>query len=783
MRCRAGVALLLTLPLLTASTGGQPAGTDPFAAFRPWIDVTRDEQARADRGETVVRILPSRGHEVAVLALTAITVTPETFVARFHAIEALRTSARSPATRRFSNPPVRADLATMRLTPEDLAAIRRCRPGDCDVKLAAAEIERLRRVADATAPGADEALQQAFRDVVFDRVTTYLAGGLAGLAPYADRQNGVGTADAFARLMARSPYLAAHVPALASALLDFPRVPADERDSFLYWTEERFDGRPVVSASHVTIIRNDPASALPAVMVAGKQLFATHYENGALGLTCLVGHEPQYPRLREPYGGRSAGRVLRSLQARDPRRSHQAGRGRAGGRLARPDRGRAEGGVVTMAQGTSGDRVTLCFTGDVMTGRGVDQLFTHASSPDLFEPFVRDAREYVALAERKNGRIARPIAYDYIWGDALDEWRRIAPDARIVNLETSITTSRDHDRGKEIHYRMHPVNVACLRAASIDVCVLANNHVLDWGRAGLLETLDTLERAGVRTAGAGRDHAAAEAPAVVARPGGGRVLVYACGASDSGIPTSWAAGVGRSGVDLLPDLSPDTARAIGGRIAGNRRPGDLVVVSLHWGGNWGYDVPRSHVAFAHALVDAGVDVVQGHSSHHPRPIEIYRDRPILYGCGDFLNDYEGIEGYEQFRGDLSLMYIATLDARTGALARLRLTPMRIAQMRLARASADDTTWLGETMDRISSPFGTRVAIEADGRLTVAGNPAGPACLWSRPLLNSRPGRLARHLNRSANGGVRPWPTRSSPSVPRPARRCCAAPPPWPMPCA
>jgi poly-gamma-glutamate synthesis protein (capsule biosynthesis protein) len=358
-----------------------------------------------------------------------------------------------------------------------------------------------------------------------------------------------------------------------------------------------------------------------------------------------------------------------------------------------------------------------------MTGRGVDQLFARASSPALFEPFVKDAREYVALAEQRNGRIARPVAHEYIWGDALDEWRRIAPDARIVNLETSITTSGDHDRGKEIHYRMHPANVACLRAASIDVCVLANNHVLDWGRAGLVETLDTLERAGLRTAGAGRDEPAAEAPGIVERAGGGRVLVYACGSSDSGIASSWAVRTRQPGVALLPDLSTDTAQALGRRIAGDRQPGDLVVVSLHWGSNWGYDVPGSHVAFAHALVDAGAHVVHGHSSHHARPIEIYRGRLILYGCGDFINDYEGIEGYEQYRDDLPLMYVATLDVRTGALLHLRLTPLRIVHMRLARASQLEATWLRDTLDRVSAPFGTRVTLEPDNRLTVAGNPA------------------------------------------------------------
>lgn len=294
MRRRALVLLPLVFAWLTGVAAQEPPAADPFAAFRPWIDITAGERARADRGETVVRVLPSRGKEVAVLALASVRVSPEVFVARFQDIEALRTSSYSPATRRFSSPPGLADLARMSLPAEDLAAIRRCRPGACDVKLSVAEIARVRAIADTAPPGDDEALQREFREVVLERVTRYLAEGLVGLAPYADKPEQVRTADALGRLVERSPYLPARAPGLAAFLLDFPRAPVDERDSFVYWAEERFNGRPVLSATHVNIIRNDPASGLPLVMVAGKQLFATHYNNASLGLTCLVGSRPQY---------------------------------------------------------------------------------------------------------------------------------------------------------------------------------------------------------------------------------------------------------------------------------------------------------------------------------------------------------------------------------------------------------------------------------------------------------------------------------------------------------
>ncbi len=143
-------------------------------------------------------------------------------------------------------------------------------------------------------------------------------------------------------------------------------------------------------------------------------------------------------------------------------------------------------------------QLTVFLCGDVMTGRGIDQVLPHPSDPRIHEPSVDDAREYVRPAEAANGPVPRPVEFPYIWGDALRELALIAPVARIVNLETSITRSDDYWRGKGINYRMHPDDVQCLTVARIDVGTLANNHVLDFGCAGLLETLDTLARAGLR---------------------------------------------------------------------------------------------------------------------------------------------------------------------------------------------------------------------------------------------------------------------------------------------
>lgn len=360
--------------------------------------------------------------------------------------------------------------------------------------------------------------------------------------------------------------------------------------------------------------------------------------------------------------------------------------------------------------------VTLCLCGDVMLGRGIDQILPYPGEPTLYENYVKSATGYVHLAERLSGPIPRKCDFDYVWGDALADLAAQHPDARIVNLETSVTTSLS-PLPKGINYKMHPNNLPALKAAAIDCCVLANNHLLDWGREGLEETLEVIHDAGIVTAGAGRNQEEAEAPAILPMPGGRRLLVFAAGSTTSGIPDDWTASEAKSGVSLLPDLSRKTASTLAERIAAVRQPNDVVVVSIHWGSNWGYHVPSEQRGFAHTLIDAGAcDVLHGHSSHHPRPIEIYRRRPILYGCGDFITDYEGIGGMEEFRGDLAVMYLVRLKAN-GALATLTLRVYRIRRFRLERASSADVDWLQTTLQRESAPFGTRVACR-DSQLLV-----------------------------------------------------------------
>jgi poly-gamma-glutamate synthesis protein (capsule biosynthesis protein) len=247
------------------------------------------------------------------------------------------------------------------------------------------------------------------------------------------------------------------------------------------------------------------------------------------------------------------------------------------------------------------------------------------------------------------------------------------------------------------------------------VATLANNHVMDWGESGLAQTLDVLDGAGIRVVGAGRDDGEAWRPVVVAR-GPHRVSVFGLGALSSGIPHQWAARPGRPGVAFLADLDDRALDAIASVIADAGTGDDVVVASIHWGANWGYGLPEEHRRFAHRLIDrVGVDVVHGHSSHHPLGIEVHRDRLIIYGCGDLVTDYEGIGGHRRYRGELGALYVATLE-HTGRLRELRIVPTKVERFRLARPSSEEVGWLAGTLDREGRPLGTTVNEGGDGTL-------------------------------------------------------------------
>jgi poly-gamma-glutamate synthesis protein (capsule biosynthesis protein) len=344
-----------------------------------------------------------------------------------------------------------------------------------------------------------------------------------------------------------------------------------------------------------------------------------------------------------------------------------------------------------------------------MLARGIDMIQKYSCDPVLYEGNNLNAHDYVEIAERQNGKIPNKAlrAVDYVWGDAIQVLEEKRPDLRIINLETSVTTNDTPWPQKGIHYRMHPKNVDIIKSAKIDCCVLANNHTADWGYEGLKETLITLREVRIAYAGAGFNAAEAKAPAVFDLTDKGRVLVFAGGHQSSGVPDDWRARESKEGVNIL-DIH-HTSKAVSdikSQVKKYKKSGDIIVLSIHWGGNWGFELEPFMQKFAHAVInEAGVDVIHGHSSHHVKGVEIYKGRLIIYGCGDFLNDYEGIGGRDRYRGNLALMYFVDIDIKNGNLLGMTMVPTETKHLRVNLAGDADVKWLQETMSRECQKFG------------------------------------------------------------------------------
>lgn len=305
----AAAAAVLAGALLAGSVVRASTHTGAFAFLEPWIALSTGERARLDRGETIVRTLEANNGQLAVIAATPLDAGSDALLAWMRAIEDLKRSRFVQEIGRFSDPPRVEDLAGLTLDEEELRGIRACRPGDCGMKLSEPEIGQLRAAAASAGSNWQHAIQREFRQVMVDRVKRYRAAGLHGLPAPADRERAASPTETFAAILDQSPYLTERLPGLALWLRGYPKTPSPSVESFFYWSKELYGrGKPVVSITHVAMTR-PPAGQGPAVVVAGKQIFATHYINGALSLTMLL-REPQQDRSYLVYLNRSQVDVL-----------------------------------------------------------------------------------------------------------------------------------------------------------------------------------------------------------------------------------------------------------------------------------------------------------------------------------------------------------------------------------------------------------------------------------------------------------------------------------------
>jgi len=286
MSMRSRLFALVAIPVALL----QAHATDPFAFFEPSVSLTADERKRLDSGGNIARVVPAQERDIAVFAAVPVSVGADRFVAWVRRIEALKKTSYVLAIRRVSNPVRLEDFDSLTVEPGDLEDIRNCRPGKCALKLTAAEIETFQNTIRERGAGWKPAVEAGFRQVMLHRIQAYLAKGHEGLSDIRDVSPPHSPASAFAGVLRRSEFLTRQLPQHAAFLGKAPAQTADI-ESFVYWSKELFSRKTVISATEVSIVRPD-RDGLPEVVIASKQIFATHYMDASLGVTAIVRDGP-----------------------------------------------------------------------------------------------------------------------------------------------------------------------------------------------------------------------------------------------------------------------------------------------------------------------------------------------------------------------------------------------------------------------------------------------------------------------------------------------------------
>lgn len=322
-------ALAALLPQLAGDLLSGQASATAFDVLRPCVAMNPRDIARLDAGATLVRILAEEDGNIAVLGARRVAADGDRLVAWMRQIDRLRRSRFVESMARFSDPPVLDDLALLSLDAHDLQTLRDCTSAECRAKLTARELDLLRQEVDAAGETWAPRLDDAFRRIVLDRVRSYMAGGHRALGQYVDGRSPAPPDAVFGSLLKRTTCLTERFVDLAEYLEGGPEAADSAFESFLYWSKERLGARPIVTATHVIMARGHGFRAGDALIV-GKQIFATHYMNGSLNITAVVGSGPGSPHylvilnrtnvdfLRGMFGGLSRLTVERRIKAELP---------------------------------------------------------------------------------------------------------------------------------------------------------------------------------------------------------------------------------------------------------------------------------------------------------------------------------------------------------------------------------------------------------------------------------------------------------------------------------
>lgn len=265
------------------------------------------------------------------------------------------------------------------------------------------------------------------------------------------------------------------------------------------------------------------------------------------------------------------------------------------------------------------------------------------------------------------------VPSEYIWGNVLPLLK--STDFNIANLETALTVS-EKEVPKVFNFKADPSKIQSLLDGGISAVSLANNHVLDYSKEGLFETLETLDNAGILHVGAGKNSQEAKQPVILEKLG---IKIGILAYTDN--EPTWIA---KNDIPGTNYITIGDIEVVKNDIINIRKQVDVLVVSIHWGPNMRERPPQYFIQFAHQLIDSGVDIIHGHSAHIFQGVELYKNGLIMYDTGDFVDDYFVDP---MLRNDRSFFFAVEVD-KTGFQS-LQLIPTLIGDFQVNLATEQD----------------------------------------------------------------------------------------------
>ena len=251
---------------------------------------------------------------------------------------------------------------------------------------------------------------------------------------------------------------------------------------------------------------------------------------------------------------------------------------------------------------------------------------------------------------------------------------------------------------KVFNFKADPDKVQTLLEGNISVVSVANNHIGDFDKNGLLETIKVLDDAGIKPVGAGKNADQARSPIII-KKNGIKIGIFAFTDNEPG----WEATKTVAGTNYISVGDIKYEQRFIDDVKKARENVDILIVSAHWGPNKREQPTPEFIKFAHSLINAGVDIFHGHSAHIFQGIEIYKNKLIMYDTGDFIDDYMI---YPDLRNDISFLFLVTVDRKK--IKNVQFIPVLISNMQVNLALGQDFNWAADRIKKLSAPFGTKI---------------------------------------------------------------------------